>query len=165
MDFDLLGYNTDFKKGNITIKLHNKKYSKIPDINTISDVFDKSINNLIDHKINNNIDKIEPEIIKDILENEDNPVVDDIADEIAEEVQQDLYNLSNEDADLILNQLDDLIKNQNIDINWAKRGTGALIHTKLKGLVNRHPILNGLHENIKSAIASNLYNRYKKQHL
>lgn len=165
MNFDLLGYNANFKNGDVTIKLHQKKYAKLPDIHLLSDVFNKSIDQLIDLKIDDKVQHLPPDIVLDPVNVQDEHIINSVAQEIEKDIKNDLLQLSDDEKDLILVDLDKLLIHSNTSKDITKRGAAGLIVAKLKSLVSNNPIFKDLHLNTKNKISSDLYQRYKEKYL
>jgi hypothetical protein len=165
MSFDLLGYNADFQKGNITLKLHQKKLKKIPDINNIGDVLNNSINQLIDMKIDDKIQNL-PVNIKSIIDDVINsgnvntePIIYDIAKELHEDIKDDFSKLSENELKFIMDSTIEKVKNNPKLVPGTKGFNG--VRSIIYSIVMNLDSLKDLKGSEKNNLATQLFNHFK----
>lgn len=163
MNYDLLGYNADFKNGNITFKIHNDTFKTKPSIKGINDVFDSSIFNLINNKINAKVDDVVKQVdINSLLL--DKKLLKDVSDVIEKDIKKDFKDITDTDLTQINNIVDQYIQS-NPGLSDPKRvGRGVALRGVIMGAVGKIGKGLNISKQDRAQLYSDLYNNYIQTH-
>lgn len=180
MDFDLLGYNADFKKGNITLKLHKKDMKNIQQIQNLQDLFNNIINKFVDNKtvdiiqslpndikiqINNITDDlndiVDNKTIDDNLKSDIVDKYDSIIDDVSKVIENDIIH---DDITLPINDINNIIdslydKYLNLDVKKSTKG--RYLYGFLRNIASHNDILKNVKRHIFDKFVSDIYNKFK----
>lgn len=163
MNYDLLGYNADFKNGNITFKIHNDIFKSKPSIKGISDVFESSIFGLINKKINEKVNHIVNQVdVNQLIE--DPKLLEDLSHAAKNDIKKDFKDISDDDIIEINNIVDRYIESHQQYKNIKQPGRGAALRGVIMGAVKHLGKGLELSKEERGKLFSDLYNNYIQTH-